>query len=87
MTFFKTKKCNTTKWFFSKPKNATINQPLSRLGKEAKDEGISRPRTSMIEENFITPKTETPTKGIFGPRLDVLPQGFFGTKQLWVTYV
>lgn len=41
-----------------------------RLGKEAEDESLFRPRTSMIEENFIAPKKETIIKGIFGPRLD-----------------
>jgi hypothetical protein len=55
----------TTKRFFSKPKNATIEKPFFKLGKEAKDEGLFRLRTSMIEENFIAQKNKNTNKGYF----------------------
>jgi hypothetical protein len=61
--------------------------PFFGLGKEAKNEGLFKPRTSTIEEYFTNPKTKSPTKGIFEPRLDVMPQGSFGTKILLITYV
>ncbi len=66
---------------------ATTKGPLFGLGKEAENEGLFKPRTSTIEEDFTTPKIKTPTKGFFEPRLYVMPQGSFGTKLLSKTYV
>ncbi len=65
----------------------TIERPLFGLGKEAQNEGLFKPKTSTIEEDFATPKIKTPTRGILEPRLDAMPQGSFGTKLLSITYV
>ncbi len=67
--------------------NVAIEGPFFGLGKEAKNEGLYKPRTSTTKEDFTARKIKTPTKGIFESILDVMPQGFFGTKLLLVTYV
>jgi hypothetical protein len=66
---------------------ASTEGPFFGLGKEAKNDGLFKPRTSTIEEDFTTQEIKTPTIGIFEPKLDAMPDDSFGTKLLSITYV
>jgi hypothetical protein len=66
---------------------ASTEGPFFGLGKEVENDGLFKPRTSTIKEDFTTLEIKTPTKGIVEPKLDAMPHDSFGTKLLSITYV